>query len=81
MKLKIKTIILGLLSITKSLLLFALAFLTLCMSPFTLHVCSGFALDIWNELGETYYKADDSVVFNIHRQINNLTQGILYVSN
>ncbi|XP_023743339.1 uncharacterized protein LOC111891514 [Lactuca sativa] len=37
------------------------------------HACSEFALDVWNELCETHFKADGSVVFNIHQQINGLT--------
>lgn len=45
------------------------------------HACSEFALDVWNELCETYYKADGSVVFNVHQQINSLTQGTLSVSD
>ena len=45
------------------------------------HACSEFALDVWNELCETYYKADGSVVFNVHQKINSLTQGSLSVSD
>lgn len=43
------------------------------------HVCSKFVLDIWNDLSETYYKADGYVVFNIHQCINSLTQSGLSV--
>ncbi|GKA45218.1 ribonuclease H-like domain-containing protein [Tanacetum coccineum] len=32
------------------------------------------ASEIWNELKETYDKVDDSVVFNLHKNINSLNQ-------
>ncbi|XP_023772322.1 uncharacterized protein LOC111920980 [Lactuca sativa] len=38
------------------------------------HVYSDKAKDIWDELFETYNKADGSVIFNIHYQINTLKQ-------
>ena len=42
------------------------------------HVCFEFALDIWNNLCDTYYKADGSVVFNVHQKINSLSQNGLF---
>lgn len=45
------------------------------------HVCSEFALDIWNDLCDTYYKADGSIVFSVHQQINSLSQNGLSVSD
>ena len=41
-------------------------------SIYASHVYSDKAKDIWDELFETYNKADGSVVFNIHQQINTL---------
>ena len=38
------------------------------------NVYSDKAKDIWDELFETYNKADGSVIFNIHQQINTLKQ-------
>ena len=39
------------------------------------HMHSETAKEIWDELFETYNKADGSVVFNLHQKINSLTQG------
>ncbi|GKB38368.1 ribonuclease H-like domain-containing protein [Tanacetum coccineum] len=42
-------------------------------------VYSEIALEVWNELQETYNKMDGSVVFNLMHKINNLRQGDLSV--
>ncbi|GJV82414.1 ribonuclease H-like domain-containing protein [Tanacetum coccineum] len=42
-------------------------------------VYSEIALEVWNELKETYDKMDGSVVFNLMHKINNLKQGDLFV--
>lgn len=38
------------------------------------HAYSKSVVDIWNELFETYNKADGSVIFNVHQHINSLKQ-------
>ncbi|GJX21538.1 ribonuclease H-like domain-containing protein [Tanacetum coccineum] len=43
------------------------------------HVYSEIASEVWDELEETYYKMDGSVIFNIVQKNNNLNQGELYV--
>ncbi|GKB15970.1 ribonuclease H-like domain-containing protein [Tanacetum coccineum] len=42
-------------------------------------VYSEIALEVWNELKETYDKMDGYVVFNLMHKINNLKQGDLFV--
>lgn len=49
-------------------------------SIYSAHASTEDASVVWTELFETYHKADGSVVFNIHQQINSLTQGTLSVS-
>lgn len=55
--------------------------ISLSHSVYIRHACSEFALDIWIELNDTYYKVDGSVVFNLHQRINFLTQSGLSVSD
>lgn len=40
------------------------------------HAATEDASVVWSELYETYHKADGSVVFNLHQQINSLTQSV-----
>ena len=38
------------------------------------HAYSESVEEVWNELFETYNKSDGCIIFNIHQQINSLTQ-------
>lgn len=49
-------------------------------SIYASHVCSGIASIIWNEVFETYPKADGSDIFNLYKKINSLSKNGLSVS-
>lgn len=49
-------------------------------SIYSSHACCDLASEVWSDLYETYHKADGSVIFHVHQQINSLTQSGLSVS-
>ncbi|XP_076930494.1 uncharacterized protein LOC143595342 [Bidens hawaiensis] len=44
-------------------------------------IFSTIASNVWNELRETYCKIDGSVVYNLHKQINSITQNGTSISD
>lgn len=47
---------------------------------YTSHIFSTIASNVWNVLKETYCKIDGSVIYNLHKQINSITQNGLPIS-